>query len=399
MRRFSFVGAVLLLVLLAACQERLAGPADCPELCPGTGLDVREVLLTPIAGLDSSYYGYLNTSDITSLLISDGVPAGEARAVMAFPKRPDSVLVDNTTYPFSTIDSVAVTVKLAARDSTVGGLKLYFHRVSPVIDSTLTVASVDAQLTPATLIDSLIVPDSVKRDTVRLVLTGDKIDRIQAFESDSFRLGIGVRMKAAEPTGIRLDLSAGIPTITTYVHVAVTDTAKAHQVVAVSTDNADYVITELPPVPAGDLFLGGRLGSRTLLRFSLPKFIKDSASPIRATLELTPSASLIGIRNDFATMLVSGVLTDLGPKSPAVTGAVVSTVLGVGTSAVQSAEVLPLVTTWFAPEHAPPTEFLLSLLQETGTFARPQFYSSRGPADRVPRLRLTYVVPTRPGHP
>jgi hypothetical protein len=71
--------------------------------------------------------------------------------------------------------------------------------------------------------------------------------------------------------------------------------------------------------------------------------------------------------------------------------------LPVGTTAVQEIDIRNVVSTWFGPNGFP-ASMLLGLAPEGGTFARPEFLSSLS-ATGAPRIRLTYALPTHPGHP
>ena len=62
------------------CQEDLASPARCPELCPGNRIVVRDTVVEAVAGSDSSYFGYTLRSSRQVLLVSDSLPAGEYRS-------------------------------------------------------------------------------------------------------------------------------------------------------------------------------------------------------------------------------------------------------------------------------------------------------------------------------
>jgi hypothetical protein len=386
-------------VLAAACQEKLASPADCPELCPGTSLTIKDTTLTAIVGGDSSYSGYIGYAGTSALLVSDGLSAGEARLWAAFPKRPDSVTVDGTAQAFTT-DSVAITLNLVARDSLVPALKLFVHRIPNGHDSTTTFQAIDTLLTAATLIDSILVPDTLKSGAVRVVLTGDALARIAPAEDDSGRISIGIRVRGSASTGVRfstLGSTAGGPVLVTYGRAAVTDTAKQRQTLTIAADSANFVMDGPPDPPADQLFLGGRQGARTLIRFFLPKSVKDSAIVIRATLELTPSGPIKGLRNDAAALLLQGLLADLGPKSPPLSGSAASAFIQAGATAMQSIDVRSIVASWFAVSPAP-TAFFIGISPEGGTFSRPEFYSTRS-AGPGPRLRITYALPSRPGHP
>ena len=154
MRRVGVPLGALLLAAALACQEKLTTPVDCPELCPGQSLIIRDTVLLPLAGLDSSYAGYVSAADVPALLVSDGLAAGEARAFATFPRQSDSLTVDGLPFLYTT-DSVSVTFHLVARDSTVTGLRILLHRVPPHFDTTATFTGVDTLLTPPSLIDSI----------------------------------------------------------------------------------------------------------------------------------------------------------------------------------------------------------------------------------------------------
>ena len=78
------------------CQERLTAPADCPALCPGGQARVFDTVLTPIPNSDTSYTGYVARASAKALLVSNGLPASEDRAVYRFFARPDSIEVRDT---------------------------------------------------------------------------------------------------------------------------------------------------------------------------------------------------------------------------------------------------------------------------------------------------------------
>ena len=399
MRRRSAPLAALLLAAAVACQEKLTMPVDCHDLCPGQSLIVRDTVLLPLVGLDSSYAGYVSAAAVPALLVSDGLAAGEARAFATFPAQSDSLTVDGLPYAYTT-DSVTVTFNLVARDSTVPGLRILLHRVPPHFDTTATFTGVDTLLTPASLIDSIVVHDTLKTGTVRLLLTGDALAKLHPFDGDSGRIGLGLRVRASAPTGVRLSsLSSGggAPTILAYVQVPTPDTTRRHQTITRAADTANYVINA-PPVPGPDtLFLGGKSGSRSILRFVVPASVKDSSTVLRATLELTAAGPIKGLPGDPGTIQFRGVLVDVGAKSPALAGVTASLEVPAGTTGGVSADVRSIVATWFNAT-PPPSTLFMGLSPEGGTFSRPEFLSSVAPSGG-PRLRITYALPSRPGHP
>jgi hypothetical protein len=190
-------------------------------------------------------------------------------------------------------------------------------------------------------------------------------------------------------------VSGGAPVFSSYVHANVSDTAQQRQTYSLEPLLSNYVI-QLPPVDPTELFLGGKSGSRVVLRFSLPQEIKDSGAIVRATLELTPVGPLKGLPNDPAELQIRTALVDLGAKSPVVSTVAASAALIAGSSAVQSIDLRSLVETWTGPNPLSPT-ILMGIAPDGGTFARPEFFSSRSP--NAPRLRITYALSSHPGHP
>ena len=385
--------------LLAGCQERLSSPAECPQLCPGTSLVILDTVLTAVTGADSSFTGFIGADEVPALLVSDGISAGEARAYATFPSRSDSVLIGGTQ-TFVAIDSVAINTQLLARDSTVLGLKVFYYRITPDLDSTVTVAAVDAMMTPDALIDSLIVPDTLRRGTMRLVIPADKLDRLVGSEADSGRFGLGYRIKAPEATGLRLGSTfsnEGGPVFIAYGVAATTDTSQQKQTLTIPAEKSNYVI-DPPPLAGNNLLVGGKFGTRSILRFALPRLIRDSASVLRATLELTPAAPVPGLRNDPVQVQVRGVLVDLGAKSPSLSSLVATGLLKAEATDQQSIEIFTIVSAWFGPGNNSPTTLLMGVAPEGGSFGLPGFVSSQDPVNG-PRLRITYALPSRPGHP
>jgi hypothetical protein len=389
---------VPLVAIAAACSEELTTPAKCPDLCPGASLVIRDTVIEAIEDRDSTYTGYISADNIPALLISSGLEAGEARAWATFPRRTDTVVIDQGSHPLN-IDSAIIRFRVLGLDTSVHDTRLMVHRIIPVIDTLTSFQTLDDQLTPESLIGAIPVSDTGE---VKLTLRGaDEVARIAVTEEFDLRLGLGLRVEAPSPTGVRvssLQFNAGPPTISVYGTIDIADTARRRQTLSATADTANYILAGTPPMPGQELIaLGSRHGARAILRFPVPAALKDSAIILRATLELTPSEPLIGLRNDPATLEVRGVLADVGAKSPYLTGVGASVSLGVDVSTVQSADIREIVGTWFVPG-SPPSSLVIGLNPEGGTFAMPTFFSTRS-ATGAPRLRITYALPSRPGHP
>jgi len=401
-------GALVVLVALAgACQERLTSPGDCPQLCPGGEIRTFDLVLAPRTDLDSTYTGYNSPSSAFALLLSNGFAVSDNRAAYRMSARPDSIMVDDTGRTY-TVDSVALALTIVARDTLVNGLKLVLYRISDTVNATATFASLDAQLVPESVIDTLVVPDTLNTGTVRTVLRGADLAKVDLPLSGNGILALGVSMVADQPTGVRLGSArAGNgATFLSYVTVDTPDTTTAvrKQTLSLTPTFNTYVSrTEIPPDPRF-LTVGGDSASRTLLRFALPAEVTDSANIVRATLELVPRGPIPGLRGDIAILEGRAVLADLGAKSPVVTSDnrfIVDDTLEVNGSDTVSLDVTRIVQLWQSSTTQPDAIFL-SLLPEASTFSRAEFGSTRtdpaiNPATPepvgAPRLRITYQRP------
>jgi hypothetical protein len=384
-------------ILLLGCQEKLTSPGDCPALCPGGQPQVFDELLSPIIGADSSFSGYVQAPAAPALLVSNGLRGFEERAVMRFPPRSDSVAVRDTLRAY-TVDSVAFGFTLVARDTTLTGLQLLVYRLPPFIDSTTTYAQVDPAFVPENLVLTVPIPDTVKSGPIRAVVQGADLARIALTPADSGVLSLGVRLDAATLTGVRLGATAGGDggVFLTYATLDVPDTGTAKLRNFPLTATFNSTLQPVPEVVDSTLLtVGGSPASRALIRFDLPPRIRDSATVVRATLELTPVTPITGLPTDPPRVVARGVLADLGAKSPVETrfGVAIDTI-PVGTGGTVQVEIVRMLQqVWLGSSR--PTGLILALSPEleAASFSRPVFYSTRAadPAVR-PRLRITYLL-------
>lgn len=315
---------------------------------------------------------------------------------MRFSRRSDSVTVRDTARTY-TIDSVAFGFNIVARDTTLPSLSIQLYRLPPSIDTTTTYAAVDPGFVPGNLIRTFAVPDTLKRGPIRTVFSGADLGNVQIAPADSGVLALGIRIDALGTTGVRLGSSVsgtgGVFVTYTTLDVPDTGTAKLRTFNLAAPFNS-YVT---PPQPVPDttlLVVGGEPSSRALLRFVLPPHIRDSATIIRATLELTPVAPISGLSTDPARLQARAVLADLGAKSPvrSSAGLVPADTLDPGTTSV-TVEAVRIVNLWLGTTPLP-SSLVLSFAPdlEAASFSRPVFYSTRAadPAVR-PRLRISYL--------
>ena len=383
-------------VVTVGCQERLTAPADCPELCPGGEARVFDTVLTPLANSDSTYTGYIARTAAGALLVSNGLPASEDRAVYRFNARPDSIAVRDTLRPY-VVDSALLSINLVARDTTVNGLKLYLYRIDPAVDIDDTFGSITQQLVPTAIIDSVLVADSLTSGLVQTVLRGADVAKVALPVGTGGVLAVGVAMAADQPTGARIGSSASGTgaTFISYVTLDVPDTGTVRNQSLTRSPAFNASFTEAPLVPdPAFLTIGGEPSSRALLRFDLPEPIEDSATIVRATLELVPRSPMLGLPADPALLQAKALLADLGAKSPVTTDErfISADTLAVGGSDTVRLDMTPIVRLWQASTERPEAVFL-SLLPEAGSFTRPVFGSTRSGTVGAPRLRITYLKP------
>jgi hypothetical protein len=384
---------VLVAFAIAACSEELGVPGDCPDLCPNASLPVYDTTITAIVGQDSTYVGYVAKGTNTAILVTTPAwPVQDSRGFYLFARRADSVSVNDTLRPY-TIDSVAFLIGVVGRDSSVRNLQVELYKLAPGIDTSLTFPEFDALLTPESRITSVPVGDSLRTGIARVVITGDSLQRVALSPADSgvLRLGLGLTGDAA--TGIRLGaLSSGTLTsfYLTYVTSIVADTA-VHSVISRGVLLPSFIArAPYPPPPGfGRLVVGGAPSARTLLRFELPAVIRDSATIVRARLELEPLEPVRGLPFDDALLEATGVLIDVGAKSPLITGLVLSDTVQAGQTSTLEIEVRRIVQQWQAGINRPPAIFL-SMNPEASTFTLPIIASSIDTA-RSPRIRIAYV--------
>jgi hypothetical protein len=391
----AFVG---LAAMMTGCQERLTAPGECPELCPGGSATVFDTVLASVEGRDSSATGYVARGAGAALLASNGLPASEDRAVYRFLPRDDSIGVRDTLRGY-VVDSVQISLNLVARDTLLDGLKLFLYRLSPTVDSNTTFDAVAAEMTTANLIDSISVPDSVNGGTRTTILRGADADRVSLPVGTGGVLAIGVGISANGPTGVRLGSTQGgtAAGFTTWVTVDVPDTGSLRHQTLTRATGFNTFVTQAPLVPDPNfLTVGGEPSSRAFIPFELPPRIQDSATVVRATLELLPAAPLLGLPTDPAGLDVRPILADLGPKSPVVDDAATTTLIRrdtipVGSSDTVRIDVTSIVQFWQSSNDLPRT-LALKLLPEGASFTRAVFGSTRSPEVGAPRLRITYML-------
>lgn len=388
------VPVTALVVAIAACQEQLAAPADCPALCPG-GVQLRDTVLTPIVDGDTSFSGYRTAGQGTSLRVSYQFAASEDRAVIRFGPRSDSVVVGDSTIPYTSLDSIRFAFSLLKRDTSVTGLKIFIYRLPPTVDSTTNFALVDAAFVPSAIVDSFMVDDTTTTQRFITVYKGATLLPWVIPPADSGVIALGFQIRAASGTGVRIGgVGAGSsgPALSHFT-TAPQDTTTVTRVLSPAIRFNTFVSQTTPVDNIDELTIGGVPSSRAILRFPWPTQLRDSAQLVRATLELVPLAPFPGLASDTAFLQVRAALADFGSKSPGVTDAFFISIgsLVPGASDTIRVEVRRAISLWQGANPLP-SMFVLQLFPEVSSFTRAVFGSTRTPASQA-RLRITYALP------
>jgi hypothetical protein len=386
---------VALAAAVAACQERLASPADCPNLCPGS-FDVRDTTLYPLLDSAATFTGYLRAGQGSSLRVSHQFPLSEDRAVFRFGARPDSFIIGGAGRTY-TVDSVGLELSLLFRDTTVHGLKLFLYRLPATLDSSTTFAQVEAAFVPSAIIDSFAVHDTILTERFTTVLKGANLAKVAIPAADSGVLALGVQIRASAPTGVRIGSAAsGSSTPTFRSYITVPDTANDTTLARTLTPSVRFntFVSQTPLViDQSVLTLGGAPSSRAILRFPWPALLKDSAQLIRVTLELAPVTPFGGLPGDSAYVIARPTLADLGGKSSTASDIQFAGVGGFvsGDTTTLGLEVRRAVLNWQGESPLPPM-FMLMMFPEASTFSVARLGSSLSPEALQPRLRVTYTL-------
>ncbi|HRP07297.1 MAG TPA: hypothetical protein PLL69_02315 [Gemmatimonadales bacterium] len=376
-------------VLLLGCTERLVTPGSCPTHCPGGFPEFRDTVITAIAELDSSFTGYSSIGGATSLMLSNSDELGESDALIRFPSRGDSVLAGDSLKPF-TVDSVVLTLALQQRDTTVGGLILDIYRLPATFDTLTSFDAIREEMVADNLLRSLSIPDAAREGAFNLLFEGAELGRFSYTPDDSTRLVLGIRLRSSAPTGLYLGAASsgsGTSLYRTYVQAEIADTALQSQVVQRGA-LFNRSVRRYPEVHDPDLLhVGGDLSARTLIRFEFPDYLRDSASIVRATLELAAESPLIGIPGDSAQLDVRSLVADFGAKSAVNPNFLASGWMYPGDQAVE-VEVTGLIALW-QTNGLQRQGLRVQHSLEHSSFITPAFQSTRK-GSAPPRIRITY---------
>jgi hypothetical protein len=422
--------ALGLVVAMMACTEDATAPGKCPAFCPSRQLTVVDTVLN-IISRDSSYVGYVQPDSSQEMLAASAFGLDSRPIFLIGPVgtrvllRPNSTS-DTTTVPYLSVDSATMVVQINRRDTLASNLTISLYRLpksigpnttladlaGPFTDSLVRSVNVDSVLHLAggidsTTGDSVAVTDS----TTGALKVKISLDSGQAnfLASDSGSRAYGIRISAdslAIVSFASVRQSAG-PTFRWWGTFDSAGT-KVHRVLGIGINLFNsFVSNAAAPTLDSNLVVGGVPSARSLLRFSIPRAIRDSAQVIRATLYLVPVTAPVGLPRDSVRFALTRVSTDLGAKSPCIpdpfdplsvacaplapgdSAFVVPSAARVGRTDTVATDVTLIIRGWAADTVAPQA-LMLRGTPEGGSLVPVRFYSSRTTAFR-PALHITYV--------
>jgi hypothetical protein len=356
---------------------------------------LHDTVILAAPGGDTSFTGYLAADQAFSLRTSTGLVTAEDRAWLRYFPRSDSVLIPGDSLRPYTVDSMAIEVYLQGRDTTAKNLVLELYRLPSSTDTSITYTQLEGYVTdPLRLIGTIAIVDSLKSGRLRIGFSGADTAKLHLTPADSGRLALGFRITADTATGVLLGTTRVVnegSRFISYVTAATPDTLYKSQIL-IRTPEFQGTRQSNVVSPGPDyLVVGGDPSSRALIRFDLPPEIRNAAYIIRATLELEPTQPINGLPNLPVTVLVNGVLADLGAKSPTSTLSSRSDTIPEGSIAPVSTEIVNIVKSWNVVFGIPQT-VMVQLTQEGSSFSVPVFGSTRI-AGYEPRLHITYQLP------
>lgn len=412
--------AALAALAAGACTEDVTAPGQCPasaatvvltamsRFCPNGQITVVDSVLGASIERDSAFRGFVLPHEAAALRAAD-FPTLDSRPI--FRTLPIAPRVrtgsDTTTGPVTGVDSVELRVIITARDTAAHNLTLRFFPLPLPLDTTFAdlagpfgaappvrTVNVESLLAQPGLKDPVtgdsVVVDTVAR-TLELIVS---LDSAQApyVPADSGQLAFGVRVSADSLAGIALgSVESGLgPRVIWYLKVdSLGNTVHRTQARIVAFDS--FVFDPPPAALDANLAVGGAPSARSLLRVNLPRFIRDSAQIIRATLILVPAVAAQGVPADSFVLAAHAVEADFGAKSPLAgdPNRVGTATVRIGSTDTVRVELTQLLRLW-AQDTLAATAVMLRQQSEGGSFAEIRFHPSANAAFR-PALHLTYV--------
>ena len=384
------------------CKEDVTAPGHCPDLCPSDSLQVVDTVITGVVAFDTSVRGFTSVSQAPILLLADE-DSLMAHPIVRFFPLPQSwipVATDTSTASIGTIDSVALELRMDARDSTKKNLRLLVYRLPALLDSTVTYASTLPYFADSMLIDSIPISDSLHIANLRRLLPALKVTPSSL---DSFVVSVGFALHSDAQTSVVLaatDFTGTPPHLKFFVHgAAPRDTFRTVFDLTPTFDT--WVQTpDVQAPPLQTIVVGNQPASRAFLKFQIPSYYVDTANVVRATLQLTLTRPVRGYQGTTFGLEAQPVLRYFGGKSvlisdTSVTGLGTATVGHTGTVEVEMSHVLR-VWRGISVDSLPR---IITLRMTNEAFEIGQIDAASGGTATAPKMQISFVRPFKFGVP
>lgn len=400
-------------VTAVACRDDLATSVACPDLCPGSTVNVRDTILDAIT-LDTGVAGFPPTGTEPYILLASR-PGLDTRGVIRFDTLPSKFTRGGQDSAIYTVDSAFVTVVLDRVRSryqapvTITLFDVDTATLDTDFDAIKTLFRADRRIGGATF-DSAAIKDTLKLPLDSAAL----LDKIK----NGKRLRVGLQVTSPNPALLRIysrdagSWIAGIdlpPQLSFDPHP---DTAvKAIPVgeesrtpndsPTLKVDLTDYFVVFQSPRGGApnELSVGGVPGERAFLRFNVPSFILDSSTILRATLFLTQRPNRASTTIDTIVLYprlvtASESVTDVGRAAELITPpgfAFDSLTVVSSDSGTRSIEIVNALLRWaFFTEQKAQRAIVVTASLEGSVPGEAIFFSTEAPVGVRPRLRVSF---------
>ncbi|UCG87405.1 MAG: hypothetical protein JSW71_02340 [Gemmatimonadota bacterium] len=399
LRRMSRVGATAASVVLAmyACGENIVAPAICPEYCPAAELVVIDSIMPGSVENDSSYSGHVQPHQAKQMQIAldDTVVSN---GVLRFEEFEEEIVLGSSGLSglVVAVDSFRLELLLSRRSEASELTEIAVHRLPAGFDSTTTYADLEPYFGDTTLVATLELPDTVIGGTVSAILPGDALP---AVVEDSLAASVGLAYRSPQAGFADIVASDSTSLASILIRYAQVDSIGVDTVPGTDTVLVEFDTFLFSSSQAADvntLTVGGSPSTRALIRTNIPTQIVDSSSVVRATLILVPSEPVRGVAGDTLVIVVDGLSTDVGAKSPIIplpseVGGLGIVEVPAGWSDTVRIEVTHLLRAWRASPSLP-RALSLRAVPEGVSLSQARFRSSRSVVG-VPSLHVSYVPP------
>ena len=417
MRRVALAAALIALTAATACTEDVTAPGHCPDFCPSGSITGVDTVLQTVVQRDSAFRGFVRPHEASSLLAATLPGVIDSRAIFRTLPIGDSLVVESGTTTMGEIvgvDSLKLALTITRRDTSAHNLTLVYYRLPLDLDSTKTFADLAGAWTTADSLRSLNVDDllaqpthSALGDSVYVDTLTNRVTVIAKLDSamapyvvaDSGKAAFGVRVVADSRASIALGFVEGGfgPRLTWYAEVDSLGKGPVPRPASTSDQFDSFVFDLLSPAVDttldSTLAVGGMPVARSIMRFALPRLIRDSVQISRATLVLVTARPPEGVPADSFTLSAHGVLADFSAKSPLSPDpsrvATTRVHIGIARGDAVRIEMADILRSWQIDTLAP-TSLVLRQLPEGTEFPEIRFEPSTN-TGLAPALHVTYV--------